>query len=97
MKFSNFLIAGVTVGTVLAYPGMKNIMMELDEIAKRQTAPNTTIEMIGDLINGATTPVGNLVKDCLEGTVSCEVVTPKVRILRNGNPDDADISPHRPT
>jgi hypothetical protein len=98
MKFSQYLLAGVTVGTALAYPGMRNIMMELDEISKRQaTPPNTTIEMIGDLIQGATSPVGDAVKSCLLGTESCEVLTPKVRNLQTGNTDQAHLSPCRHT
>jgi hypothetical protein len=73
MKLTIYLTS-VLAGTVLAFPGMKNLMREL---AKRQTTG--TPEMIGDLNQGATTPVGNQVKNCLLGTGSCQDLTPKVQ------------------
>jgi hypothetical protein len=76
MKFTTYLI-GVMTGTALAYLGMGNLMAELAK--KQATAPaNATVQMVGDLIQGATTPVGNEVKDYLIGTVSCQNLTPKV-------------------
>ena len=73
MKLTIYLTS-VLAGTVLAFPGMKNLMREL---AKRQATG--TPEMIGDLIQGATSPVGNQVKNCLLGTGSCQDLTPKVQ------------------
>ncbi len=77
MKPTIYLI-GVLGGTALAFPGINNLMREL---AKRQAAGAPAPEMIGDLIQGATTPVGNQVKDCLLGSGSCQDSTPKVKPL----------------
>ena len=78
MKLSLFL-ANVLAGTALAYPGMGDLMRELAE--RQATTPTPAPEMIGDLIQGATTPVGNQVKNCLLGTGRCQDTTPKVRSL----------------
>src|SRR4051794_12156860 len=83
MKFSLFLLAA-TAGTSLAYPGMGNLMRELAE-RQATSPPNVTIEMIGDLQQGATTTVGNQIKNCLLGTGPCQDLTPKVRISSNSN------------
>jgi hypothetical protein len=76
MKLTLYLI-GVLAGTALAYPGMGNLIREL---ANRQSG-NTAIELIGDLIQGATTAVGQLVENCLLGTISCQVFAAKVGIF----------------
>jgi hypothetical protein len=55
---------------------MKNIMTEL---VSRQAPPsNATVEMIGDLLKGATTPVGHQVQNCLLGTGPCQNLDTKV-------------------
>jgi hypothetical protein len=76
MKLSISLL-GAAVSTALAYPCMGNLMAEL---SKRQATspPNVTIEMVGDLVQGATTPVGNQVKNCLLGSGPCQDLTPRV-------------------
>jgi len=75
MKLSLYLTS-ILAGSALAFPGMSNLMREL---AARQAAGAAPApEMIGDLVQGATTPVGNQVKNCLLGTGPCQDLTPKV-------------------
>jgi hypothetical protein len=74
MKLTIYLISVLT-GTVFAFTGMNNLMKEL---AKRQAAGTPAPEMVGDLVQGAATPVGNQVKNCLLGTGACQDLTPKV-------------------
>jgi hypothetical protein len=71
----------LTVGEVTAFPGMKNLMVDL---LKRQTAPPTVPEpLLGDLAtDGATTLVGNLVLNCINGTGPCQTNQPKVRYFQ---------------
>ena len=74
MKFIYIL---ALAGTALAYPGMGKLMGELLE---RQGGPTPQPVMIGDLVLGATSPVGNEVQKCLLGTFSCENLTPKASV-----------------
>lgn len=76
MKLSLYL-TGVLAGTALTFPGMGDLMRKL---AERQASGAPPVEMIGDLVQGATTPVGNQVKNCLLGSGPCQDLTPKVRI-----------------
>ena len=68
--------------TAFGYPGMGTLMAELAKkaVTERAAAP----ELMGDLlVQGATTPVGNTIKDCLLGNISCQATpsyTVKVRI-----------------
>jgi hypothetical protein len=73
MKLTLYLI-GALAGTALAYPGMGNLIREL---ARRQ-ADDTTVQMIGDLVQRATTDVGSQIENCLTGAISCQDLTPKV-------------------
>ncbi|RDW82843.1 peroxidase-2 [Coleophoma cylindrospora] len=75
MKLTTYLLCA-TAGTAVAYPGMGNLMAELSKRAAAAPA-DPTIEMIGDLVQGATTPVGKEVKDCLLGNQACQNLTPK--------------------
>jgi hypothetical protein len=87
MKISLYLVA-VAAGTTLAYPGVGNLLLEL---AKRQTTTPTP-ELIGDLIAGATTSVGNQVKNCLLGTAPCQDLTPKVSPHTFPTPNSAKLT-----
>ena len=71
MKFTIPLV--VMVGIALAYLGIGIFLSQLE----KQHSPQPVV-MIGDLINGSTTLVGNQVKDCLLGTGECQDLTPKV-------------------
>jgi hypothetical protein len=77
-------LINILVGTVFAFPGMNNLMREL---AKRQAAGAPAPEMIGDLVQGATTPVGNQVKSCLLGSGPCQDLTPKVGLVLENLPE----------
>jgi hypothetical protein len=69
------ILLAAAAGVAVAHPGM-NMMMQ--ELAERQ-APAAPVELIGDLINGATTDTGKAVVACLTGSgVSCEVPGDKV-------------------
>jgi hypothetical protein len=84
MRFLQVILAGAlaTSDVAFAWPGMKGLMTELN---RRQGPPggkpNVTVTMIGDLVQGATTPVGHEVQDCLLGTISCQDLT-SVRLFR---------------
>jgi hypothetical protein len=73
MKLSLYL-TGVLLGTTLAYPGMGNLIRE---ILKRQ-ADDTKVQMIGDLVERATSDVATSVESCLSGAISCQDLTPNV-------------------
>lgn len=73
MKLALYLTS-VLAGTTVAFPGIGELMRKPSE----RQAPNTTIEMIGDLVQGATTAVGNQVKNCLLSTGPCQDPSPKV-------------------
>jgi hypothetical protein len=75
-------LTSILAGTIFAFPGMNNLMKEL---AKRQASGVPAPEMIGDLVQGATTLVGNQVKNCLLGTGTCQDLTPKVYPLSQYN------------
>lgn len=79
--------------SVLAYPGLGKTMADIKDITKTKRLTNRrsvkkraveppgndqNIELIGDLIAGATTPVGNTVLQCLKGTIDCYDDTKKV-------------------
>ncbi|QDS75246.1 hypothetical protein FKW77_000610 [Venturia effusa] len=81
MKFDIMVLAGAVVGSVSAAPkrrfDMEGMLKEMAPLARRQAA-NTTVEMIGDLkTQGATTPVGISVQNCLLGTGPCEDLSAK--------------------
>jgi hypothetical protein len=77
MMKKTLLLASSLVATVIAYPGMKNVMPDIRNLARQ--APQEPVEMIGDLATqGATTAVGHTVQDCLEGKIDCYDDTPKV-------------------
>ncbi|RDW59926.1 peroxidase-3 [Coleophoma cylindrospora] len=67
MKY-NLIYLTAAATAVSAFPGMKDLMADL---GKRQ-ADTATVELLGDLLDGATTPVGQEVKDCLLGNVACQ-------------------------
>lgn len=75
MKYTTlfFLSLGITSG----FPGMDIL---LNDIGRRQSTSGTS-EMIGDLIDGATTAVGRQVRECITGAGSCENQDEKVRLL----------------
>jgi hypothetical protein len=82
MKFNLVLLAAAAAGSVSASPKRRgfNMVGMLEEMAPhaRRQAPNVTVEMIGDLRDGATTPVGNLIRNCLLGTGPCQDLSAKV-------------------
>jgi hypothetical protein len=86
MKLTLYLI-GVLAGAALAYPGMGNLIREL---AHRQ-ADDTTVQMIGDLVQRATTDVGTQIENCLTGAISCQDLTPKVTTLISIGSGQADF------
>lgn len=57
-----------------AFPGFDKL---LHELAGRPDDPQSR-QMIGDLVDGATTEVGRRVRDCLDGGESCEATSLKV-------------------
>lgn len=75
MKFI-LLLTPLACYNAYAFPGFDKLLREL---ARRQDAPQSR-QMIGDLVEGATTEVGRRVRDCLLGDESCEVTTQKVVI-----------------
>lgn len=82
MKFNMVILAAAAAGSVSAAPkrrfDMEGMLREMAPLARRQAA-NTTVEMIGDLkTQGATTASGTTVKNCLEGTGSCQDTSAKV-------------------
>ena len=85
---STLCLIGAIAGPALAFPGMSNLMAELAE--RQATTATPAPEMIGDLIQGATTPVGNEVKNCLLGTISCQNLTPKVTISMGSRSNTTD-------
>lgn len=69
-------IAALVAGRAIAFPGMRELLQDL---SKRQD-PDGSVEMIGDLATqGATTQVGQQVRDCLLNVTSCENPSPNVR------------------
>lgn len=83
MKFNIMLIAAAAAGSVSAAPkrrfDMEGMLKEMAPHARRQAA-NTTVEMIGDLkTQGATTPVGTTIQNCLLGTGPCQDLSTKVK------------------
>jgi hypothetical protein len=67
-------------GGATAFPGMRKLMTD---IMKRQTTgpPAAPEPLIGDLAKvGATSPVGTLVLNCINGTTSCQALEPKVNL-----------------
>jgi hypothetical protein len=82
MKFNIMLVAAAAAGSVSAAPkgrfNMRGMLEQMAPHARRQAA-NTTVEMIGDLkTEGATTPVGTTIQNCLLGTGSCQDLSTKV-------------------
>ena len=62
---STILLLAAAAGFAQAKPNHMSYMMR--DLARRQAAPNQTVEMIGDLLTvGAVTPVGQEVKTCFE-------------------------------
>jgi len=88
MRLSACLAAVAAISSlelVSAYPGMGNMMSEVKHIAAKTKrhldgGDEPPAEMIGDLINGATTPVGTLIQQCLLGQIDCYDDSPKVCI-----------------
>lgn len=61
-----------------AYSGMQSLS---NEIKTRQSSSETS-QLIGDLIDGATTTVGRRVRDCITEGSSCENQARKVQNTR---------------
>lgn len=85
MKFNMMILAAAAAGSVSAAPkrrfNMEGMLKEMAPIARRQAA-NATVEMIGDLkTEGATTPVGTAIQNCLLGTGPCQDLSAKVMLL----------------
>jgi hypothetical protein len=77
MKAGILLLSAATAA--LAHPGGMGLRTLMQDLTKRQAA-NTTVEMIGDLKEGATTPVGEHIRDCLLGVAgTCQDLSAKVR------------------
>lgn len=75
MKYTTLFFLSIVV--VSGFPGMDIL---LNDIRSRQSTTGTS-EMIGDLIDGATTAVGRQVRECITGAGSCENQDQKVRPL----------------
>lgn len=75
MKYTTLFFLSLVV--VSGFPGMDIL---LNDIRRRQSTSGTS-EMIGDLIDGATTAVGRQVRECITGAGSCENQDQKVRPL----------------
>lgn len=74
MKAPRFL-AVVLAARAVAFPGMRELLQDL---STRQ-APDGQVEMIGDLATeGATSQVGEQIRDCLLNVTSCENPSPNV-------------------
>lgn len=70
-----FLIACVLIPPVFAFPEI-----DLVSLVFRRQPTYQSSEMIGDLVNGATTEVGRQVRDCISGIWSCDYPAEKVTI-----------------
>jgi propanediol dehydratase large subunit len=83
MKFSNLLAVTAVANVVdlsFAYPGMRNMAAEIKQAVKNKR--DEPVEMIGDLVKGATTPVGKLIQSCLLGQIDCyDDVDLKVQLI----------------
>src|SRR5258708_2500503 len=92
---SIFIVLGGLAQTLCAFPGMHGLVRDL---MKRQAPPVIPEPLIGDLATkGATTPVGNAVLKCINGTgidEPCQNLEPKVSgTKQNGTRyDKTDIS-----
>lgn len=93
MKLSALLL-GAASTTVFAYPGMKGSHADLYRHIRRQGppppgspggpggpppgGPPKNTQLIGDLTDANLTAVGQQVKNCITGQISCQDNTPKV-------------------
>lgn len=75
MKYTALFFLSLVIAS--GFPGMDTL---LNYIRHRQSITGTS-EMIGDLPDGATTPVGRQVRECIAGVGSCENLEEKVRPL----------------
>ncbi|KXJ97284.1 heme peroxidase [Microdochium bolleyi] len=65
MRLSSKFIALASATGTLAYPGMGQVMDEIK--ARDEMMQGRSIELIGDLVSGAYSPVGQAIKGVLEG------------------------------
>ena len=78
MRASNLALTLLS-GSAYGHPGMRKLMADL---MKRQAPPNVPEPLIGDLATqGATTPVGLAIENCINGNGPCQNQNVKVSFL----------------
>lgn len=65
MKISTTLISIASARGTVAYPGMSNIMSEIEQ--RDEMLQGRSVELIGDLVQGAYSPEGQAIKGILQG------------------------------